>query len=127
MFTQTPSSASLIELVQGATANIYVSLNVDRVIADLSTFSSGDLVLRERVSGDIVDQSAEINTLSGSRAFNTLTFDDVEGDNNVIINNDNPDRLGYTGEHLIPILVRGLQEQQEVINDLKARIETLEA
>jgi len=28
---------------------------------------------------------------------------------------------------LIPILVKAIQEQQQIINDLKARIETLEA
>lgn len=52
---------------------------------------------------------------------------ELEGDNNVIINDDDPNRLGYTGEHLIPILVKGMQEQQEVISDLKARIETLQS
>ena len=50
----------------------------------------------------------------------------LEGDDNIIISNDNPDQLGYTGEHIIPILVKGMQEQQELINDLTARLETLE-
>ena len=45
---------------------------------------------------------------------------------NVIINNDNPDRLGYTGEYIIPILVKGMQEQQAIIEDLKERLEVLE-
>ena len=51
----------------------------------------------------------------------------LEGNDNVIINNDNPDRLGYTGEHIIPILVKGMQEQQAIINDLKERINALES
>ena len=50
----------------------------------------------------------------------------LEGDDNVIINNDNPNRLGYTGEYIIPILVKGMQEQQAIIEDLKERLEVLE-
>ena len=43
----------------------------------------------------------------------------IEGDDNVIINNDNPDRLGYTGEHIIPILVKAVQELKAEIEELK--------
>jgi flavin reductase (DIM6/NTAB) family NADH-FMN oxidoreductase RutF len=50
----------------------------------------------------------------------------LEGDDNVIISKTNPDRLGYTGEHIIPILVKGMQEQQEIINELKANQARLE-
>ena len=51
----------------------------------------------------------------------------LEGDDNVIISTKNSDRLGITETSIIPILVKGMQEQQEIINDLKARIEALEA
>jgi len=50
----------------------------------------------------------------------------LEGSDPVIIRDDNPDRLGYTGEHIIPILVKGMQEQQAVIDNLTARLEALE-
>ena len=43
----------------------------------------------------------------------------LEGSDPVIISNDNPDRLGYTGEHIIPILVKAVQE-------LEARVKELE-
>ena len=50
----------------------------------------------------------------------------LEGNDPVVIRDDNPDRLGYTGEHIIPILVKGMQEQQAIINDLKERLTVLE-
>ena len=34
----------------------------------------------------------------------------LEGDNPVIISNDDPDRLLYTEAHLIPVLVKAIQE-----------------
>ena len=43
----------------------------------------------------------------------------LEGDNNVIIDDEQPDHLKYKGEHLVPVLVNAIKE-------LKARIEVLE-
>jgi trimeric autotransporter adhesin len=43
----------------------------------------------------------------------------LEGDNPVIIDDEQPDHLKYKGEHLVPVLVNAIKE-------LKARIETLE-
>ena len=40
---------------------------------------------------------------------------EIEDGDPVIINTDNPLQLGYTGEHIIPILVKGMQEQQAII------------
>ena len=39
----------------------------------------------------------------------------------------NPENLGVQYTDVIPLLVAAIQEQQTIINDLKARIETLEA
>ena len=50
----------------------------------------------------------------------------LEGTDNVIINNDNIDRLGINSDFIVPILVKGMQEQQELINELKANQERLE-
>jgi hypothetical protein len=43
----------------------------------------------------------------------------LEGDNNVIIDNEQPDHLKYKGEHLVPVLVNAIQE-------LTARVKELE-
>ena len=40
---------------------------------------------------------------------------------------DNEDTLFLQYQDLIPVLVKAIQEQQQIINDLKARIETLES
>jgi len=43
----------------------------------------------------------------------------LEGSDNVIIDNEQPEHLKYKGEHLVPVLVNAIKE-------LKARIEVLE-
>jgi hypothetical protein len=50
----------------------------------------------------------------------------LEGDNPVIIDDEQPDHLKYNGEALVPVLVNAIKEQQTIIEDLKTRIETLE-
>ena len=51
----------------------------------------------------------------------------VEGENPVIIDADNPEKLRYQESNLIAVLVKSIQEQQTIIEDLKSRIETLES
>jgi hypothetical protein len=51
----------------------------------------------------------------------------LEGDNNVIIDNEQPDKLKYKGEHLVPVLVNAIKELSEENKDLKSRIEALES
>jgi hypothetical protein len=43
----------------------------------------------------------------------------LEGDNSVIIDNENPDKLRFNSDSLIPVLVNAIKE-------LSARLETLE-
>ena len=51
----------------------------------------------------------------------------LEGENPVIIDNEDQNRLKYTAEGLVPVLVNAIKEQQEQINALQARVEALEA
>ena len=44
----------------------------------------------------------------------------------IIVSDSNPNHLGMNQEFLIPILVKGMQEQQEIINDLRERVNRLE-
>ncbi len=50
----------------------------------------------------------------------------LEGDNNVIIDDEQPDKLKYKGEHLVPVLVNAIKELKTQNEDLKSRIEALE-
>ena len=60
-------------------------------------------------------------TTDGKRRYGFLAQDilPLEGDNPVIISDDDPEKLQYTESHLIPVLVKAIQE-------LTARIEELE-
>ena len=46
----------------------------------------------------------------------------LEGDNPVIISNDDPDKLQYSEAHLIPVLVKAIQEQQVMIKNMQDEI-----
>ena len=50
----------------------------------------------------------------------------LEGDNPVIINNDNPNSLLYTDSNLTPVLVKAIQELKAENDSLKTRITALE-
>ena len=43
----------------------------------------------------------------------------LEGDNPIIIDNENPDMLKYKGEHLVPILVNAIKDLKKEIDELK--------
>lgn len=51
----------------------------------------------------------------------------LEGANPVIIDNEDQNRLKYTAEGLVPVLVNAIKEQQQQIAALQARIDALEA
>ena len=51
----------------------------------------------------------------------------LEGTNPVIIDNEDQNRLKYTAEGLVPVLVNAIKEQQQQIAALQARIDALEA
>ena len=62
---------------------------------------------------------------SVSRSF--LIAQDVQKVLPEAVDATNPDKLGIQYTEVIPLLVAAIKEQQAIINDLKARIETLEA
>jgi hypothetical protein len=47
----------------------------------------------------------------------------LEGDNPVIIDNEDPEHLKYRGEALVPVLVNAIKEQQVLIEALTARLD----
>jgi len=50
----------------------------------------------------------------------------LEGENPIIINNQDTDALKMTNSHLIPVLVNAIKELKAQNDSLKSRIETLE-
>jgi len=57
---------------------------------------------------------------NGKKRYGFLAQDvlAIEGENNVIVDNEDPDKLRMTNEELIPVLVNAIKE-------LKAEVETL--
>ena len=50
----------------------------------------------------------------------------LEGEG-IIVDDNNADHLSMKNDYLIPILVKGMQDQQDIIDKLEKRIEALEA
>ena len=46
----------------------------------------------------------------------------LEGDNNVIIDDEQPEHLKYKGEHLVPVLVNAIKELNAKIKELEAKL-----
>jgi hypothetical protein len=83
---------------------------------------------------DAVNKVSTLRTVIGKyktdeegtrRAF--LIAQDVQKVLPEAVDASNPEKLGIAYTDVIPLLVAAIKEQQTIINDLKARIETLEA
>jgi len=82
--------------------------------------------LKPKTFNTIADRSDPTGSITGKKhGFIAQDIITLEGEDNVIVSNKNPDRLSYTGEHIIPILVKGMQEQQLVIDNLVSEVEDL--
>ncbi len=73
-------------------------------------------------------KSREDDTPHGTKHYGFLAQDilELEGSDNVIIDDEQPEHLKYKGEHLVPVLVNAIKELKSQNEDLKSRIEALE-
>ena len=82
--------------------------------------------LKPKTFNTIADRCDPDGSITGKKhGFIAQDILTLEGEDNVIVSNKNPDRLSYTSDHIIPILVKGMQEQQLVIDNLVSEIEDL--
>ena len=67
-------------------------------------------------------KSREDATPHGNKRYGFLAQDilALEGENNVIIDNEQPDHLKYQGEALVPVLVKAIQELKAEFDAYKA-------
>jgi hypothetical protein len=74
-------------------------------------------------------KSREDDTAHGSKRYGFLAQEilALEGQDNVIIDNEDEENLKYQGEALVPVLVKAIQELKAINDTLTARIEALEA
>jgi hypothetical protein len=109
-----------VNLGSGATS--WVSASDERVKENLVpiTGAANKVASLRAVTGNYIwDESKK------SRAF--LIAQDVLEVLPEAVETKNPDELGLAYTDVIPLLVAAIKEQQAIITDLKARIETLEA
>jgi hypothetical protein len=74
-------------------------------------------------------KSREDDTPHGNKRYGFLAQDilALEGDDNVIIDNEQVDHLKYQGESLVPVLVKAIQELSAKNDALEARLAALES
>jgi hypothetical protein len=74
-------------------------------------------------------ESRDIDVKTGIKryGFKAQEILALEGDDAVIIDNENPDKLRYNGEALVPVLVKAMQELSAALDAANARIAALEA
>jgi len=68
------------------------------------------------------DETPHGNARYGFKAQDILA---LEGENNVIIDNENTENLKYKGEHLVPVLVKAVQELSAQVTTLQNEVNTL--
>jgi hypothetical protein len=71
--------------------------------------------------------SRENDTPKGNRRYGFLAQDilELEGDDPVIIDNEQPDHLKYQGEALVPVLVNAIKELSAQVTTLQAEVNAL--
>ncbi len=87
----------------------------------LRNINTIEYALKDRVSGCLKD-------VEGCRryGFSAQNLLEAEGENPVIVDTENPDKLLITSSYIVPIVVNAVNELSEEIDDLKARLVALE-
>jgi hypothetical protein len=70
----------------------------------------------------------EITDPNGKRryGFSAQEILEAEGDNSVVVSNEDPDKLQVTNDYMIPILVNAIKELSAEVDELRARITSIE-
>jgi len=116
-----------------ATAHIKIDWTVtsdERDKMDFGEVPHGlDFVNQMKPVSFVFKKSREDATPHGPQKYGFKAQDilALEGDNNVIISNEDEENLKVTNAHLIPVLVNAIKELSETNKDLKSRIEALES
>ena len=125
--TVTLGNSSVTVVCSNGTFSTVSDIRDKTCICDLEYGLSFIGELKPKTFNMITDRNDPGGSISCKRhGFIAQEILELEGDDPVIIRDDNPDQLGFTGEHIIPILVKGMQEQQTIIDNLTARLEALE-
>jgi hypothetical protein len=73
---------------------------------------------KDRETGQLTDEKKRYG-------FSAQEILELEGDEPVLVGNDNPEKLGLTAEYIIPILVNAINELSAELEIVKSEIEEL--
>ena len=73
------------------------------------------------------DRDSDVKTGQKHYGFWAQDILELEGSDNVIIDNDDPESLKYKGEHLVPVLVNAIKELSAKNDALAAEVEQLKS
>ena len=117
-------------LGNASTSNLYcqVALTVQsdkRDKIDFGTVPHGlDFVNKLKPTSFWYRESRDSNERHGDKHYGFLAQDilELEGSDNVIIDNEQEDSLKYKGEHLVPVLVNAIKELSAKVNELESKL-----
>jgi hypothetical protein len=81
-----------------------------------------EFAFKDRETGCITDPEGKRRY-----GFNAQNVLEAEGDHPVVVSVEDPEKLQLTNDHLIPILVNAVNELSREVDDLRARLSSLEA
>ena len=86
-----------------------------------------DFVNQMKPVSFVFKKSREDDTPHGKKRFGFKAQEilELEGDNPVLVNDDDTDNLSLTSAYLIPVLVKAVQELTDQNKEMKAEIEEL--
>jgi hypothetical protein len=86
-----------------------------------------DFVRQLQPTAYYMRQSRDTEVRNGRKRYGFKAQDimALEGEEHVIIDNEQPDHLKYNGEALVPVLTNAIKEMADMIDQLKAEIATL--
>ena len=95
--------------------------SIQRGLGFLRGISPIEYHFKDRCTGEITD------ILHRRRyGFSAQEVLEVEGEDNVIVCDDDPDKLAMTNDYLLPVVVNAIKELADEVESLKERLALLE-
>jgi hypothetical protein len=80
-----------------------------------------EFAFKDRITNEITDPDGKRRY-----GFSAQEVLEAEGDHNVVVSTEDPDKLQITNDYLIPILVNAVKELSAEVDELRARITAIE-
>jgi hypothetical protein len=102
---------------------------VNKGLGFLTSINPIEFAFKDRTTNQLIDPIEKKRY-----GFSAQEILELEGENPVIVSNDNPDKLFLTNDYLVPVLVNAIKElsveietlKNHTVKDLNTKIDTLE-